>query len=117
MMKQARAKKKLAKRRFKDAGLLIMDCRGAAMLVLCAGHGGAGTLGCVRQLRDKVLIEELLEATRLEGGRTPGRFIAVVEVNRERPARSDATFSVDDLEIVSNPMVWASVEVRGRVWR
>jgi hypothetical protein len=39
-------------------------CTHPAILVLCAGHGGCGTLGCVSQLRDTELIDDLLELSR-----------------------------------------------------
>ena len=124
---------------FQDAGIFMMDCSLPTILVLCAGHGGCGTLGCVRQLKEMERIGDLLDASRTSakepGGTKPDQIVAVVQVNRRRkisPPYSSSKNSgsaeagkitklaveaaVDDLEIVSSQMVWASVQVPGHNW-
>jgi hypothetical protein len=100
---------------FADAGIFMMDCRQRPILVLCAGHGGTGTVGCVRQLREAQLIDDLLEAARAPSSKMRDRIVAAVEINRRR-GRSGGG-GVDDLEIVSAQMAWASSTPPGRVWR
>lgn len=116
---------------FPDAGIFMMDCTRPSILVLCAGHGGCGTLGCVSQLRDTELIGDALEISRTRKvGPTdtkPGRMVGVVVANRRRRSvgASDSRISlsvqttpqedivgVDDLQVVSARMVWASVPCR-----
>jgi hypothetical protein len=114
---------------FPDAGIFMMDCTHPAILVLCAGHGGCGTLGCVSQLRDTELIEDALELShsrKMEPTDTkPSRIVGVVIANRRRKsvrandsgraakaAGPDAATGVDDLQVVSARMVWASVPCR-----
>jgi len=116
---------------FPDAGIFMMDCTHPAILVLCAGHGGCGTLGCVSQLRETELIDDALQLSRtrkIEPGDTQaGRIVGVVTVNRRRKSPPDGTngadagrnppsyaaTAVDDLHVVSARMVWASVPCRG----
>jgi hypothetical protein len=80
---------------FPDAGIFMMDCTHPAILLLCAGHGGCGTLGCVSQLRETELIDDALELSRtrkIEPGDTkPGRFVGVVTVNRRRKSTLNCT--------------------------
>jgi hypothetical protein len=116
---------------FPDAGIFMMDCTHPAILVLCAGHGGCGARGCVSQLRDTELIDDALELSRtrkMEPTDTkPGRIVGVVIANRRRKsvrandsgraakahaAGPDAVTGVDDLQVVSARMVWASVPCR-----
>jgi hypothetical protein len=121
--------KATSKTDFPDAGIFMMDCTQPAILVLCAGHGGCGTLGCVSQLRERELIDDLLELSRtrkMEPGDTKAeRIVGIVTVNRRKkstngshgaaaPSTSQppAGTIVDDLEIVSARMVWASVPYR-----
>jgi hypothetical protein len=84
-------------------------------------------------------IGDLLDASRTPakepGGTKPDQIVAVVQVNRRRkisPPYSSSKNSgsaeagkitklaveaaVDDLEIVSSQMVWASVQVPGHNW-
>ena len=114
--KRAALKKLPTSPRYQDAGLLMMDCRNGVFLVLCAGHGGAGTLGCVRQLREKALVEALLDEAATENEMPGRRFAAVVDVSRERREESDDLLVVDDLEVVSSTIVWASSNVPGCSW-
>jgi hypothetical protein len=114
---------------FPDAGIFMMDCTQPAILVLCAGHGGCGTLGCVSQLKERELIDDLLELSRsrkMEPGDTkPDRIVGIVTVNRRKKSKNgsqgaaasstsapQAVTTVDDLEIVSTRMVWASIPYR-----
>ena len=107
---------------FKDAGLFMIDSRQPPILVLCAGHGGCGTLGSVRQLREKDLIGDLLDASRSPSVQLsdckPGRLVAIVEVNRRktRKPQHGSSNAIDDLEIASSQMVWASVDLPERPW-
>jgi hypothetical protein len=116
---------------FPDAGIFMLDCTHPAILVLCAGHGGCGTLGCVSQLSDTQLIDEALELSRnrkmAPTDTKPGRIVGVVVANRRRKsvrandssraakpqaAAADNATGVDDLQVVSARMVWASVPCR-----
>ena len=117
---------------FTDAGIFMMDCSRpqGAILLLCAGHGGCGTLGCVAQLRDRELIGDLLDLSRKRKAKPadtkPGRIVGVVTVNRQKKKRAGSDKAteanarggaaddarVDDLEIVSSKMAWASVPAR-----
>ena len=91
----------------------------------------AATRGCVSQLRDTELIDDALELSRtrkMEPTDTkPGRIVGVVIANRRRKsvrandsgraakahaAGPDAVTGVDDLQVVSARMVWASVPCR-----
>jgi hypothetical protein len=103
---------------FPDAGIFMMDCTHPAILVVCAGHGGCGTLGCVSQLRETELIDDALQLSRtrkIEPGDTkPDRIVGVVTVNRRRRSQPEdaQTAAVDDLQVVSARMAWASVDCR-----
>jgi|SRR5579884_3428 len=80
------------RRTFHDCGMLLMDCRQKDFLILCAGHGGCGTLGCVYALVDQQ--EEI--ATRL--ATEDDRMFAVVRVKREKCLPTPA--EIDDLRPV-----------------
>lgn len=114
---------------FPDAGIFMMDCGQPTILVLCAGHGGCGTLGCLTALRDTEQIDDLLEISRTRKASSSDtkadRIVGVVAVNRRKKSQSSETIgasvaganipdeiAVDDLEIASARMVWASVPYR-----
>lgn len=110
--------------RFEDCGIFALDCRRRPFLLVCAGHGGCGTLACVRQLRDVEPIEELLEASRESAedaaAVSPGadRVFAVVAANRRRRSTGSTSrpYAIDDLELESFKIVWASRAIESREW-
>ena len=104
---------------FKDCGLLMIDCRQRPVLVLCAGHGGCGTLACVQQLRQTGPIAELIE-TAADENRAPlgaDRLCAIVEVDRAiGPGMVQHKSPVDDLQIIKSRIAWASTIIDSQEW-
>jgi hypothetical protein len=77
---------------------MTMDCTQPTILVLCAGHGGCGTLGCVSQLRERELIDDLLELSRtrkMEPGDTTraDRLVGIVTANRRKKSTNGPHFA------------------------
>jgi hypothetical protein len=103
--------------RWPDCGILMIDCRSRPYLVLCAGHGGAGTLAAVKALRDdQQLIAQLLEASphAITGS---DRVFAVVTADRVRETNLPPTAErTDDLKLSASRVAWASAVVPNQSW-
>ena len=84
---------------FADCGMLLMDCRQTPFLLLCAGHGGCGTVASVEALEKQGAIAERLA----EGN---DHLFELIEVKRRKP--KDTTADVDDLFIDSWSFAWGS---------
>jgi hypothetical protein len=79
---------------YADAGILAMDCQHDPMLILCAGHGGCGTLAAVLGLSETMYVERCLLNAQEELGLEPGRLFQPVTVDRYKPTLD----AIDDLE-------------------
>jgi hypothetical protein len=84
---------------FADCGMPLMDCRQSPYLLLCAGHGGCGTVACVEALEQQGIIAERLA----EGN---DRLFELIEVKRRKPKHTAA--EVDDLFIDKWTFVWGT---------
>jgi len=96
---------KAGKKTFADCGMLFMDCRKPPYLILCAGHGGCGTLGCVYALARQV--EEI--AARLAAGNN--RFADIITVTKSKHRNTsneidDLSIDPDDVEFASGERMW-----------
>lgn len=106
-------KDKTGQLEFADCGMLLMDTRmlpgtnnnPSPFLILCAGHGGAGTQGCVRAV---VSMEQQI-AARLASNE--GRLLDIVEVKRKKriydPAEiDDLVVNEETVKFVSSTLPW-----------
>ncbi len=88
---------------FPDCGLLLMDYRkmrggDGPLLILAAGHGGCGTLGCIAMLGELAEVAARLSADH--------RMFEIVRVNRRQPRkqRADDEDLIDDLILDGSPV-------------
>lgn len=81
---------------FRDAGVLLIGCDSRQVLLLAAGHGGAGTEACVHALRQQATIAELLHTSfQLHRRR---RLFALIQAEKQFPsARPRGRRIADDL--------------------
>ncbi|MBP7933146.1 MAG: hypothetical protein KA354_00745 [Phycisphaerae bacterium] len=89
---------------FDDCSILILDVRTRPLLVLCAGHGGWGTIVAVRALKHQYHIEERIRhsydpAESILGRSGEGRVFAVTWAKRKKPPSHD---KVDDLVLTDD---------------
>ena len=86
-----RAVRKGARGTFPDCGLLLIDSRRRPRLILCAGHGGCGTLACVYALTDSLEVSQLLSRSYKQpswpGGE--GRVLKPVWAKRKKPTKAE----------------------------
>jgi hypothetical protein len=69
---------------YEDCGLVMISAVGEGPLaVLCAGHGGVGTIAAVLALREQTKMSALISR---EDNLSPGRAAAVVVVERSKPS-------------------------------
>jgi len=98
IMEEAAARSGLARTErlgpYADAGILAMDSQHDPMLILCAGHGGSGTIAAALGLSETLYVERCLLNAQDEFGIDAGRLFQPVMVDRYKPTLDD----IDDLE-------------------
>jgi hypothetical protein len=72
---------------FTDCGMVLIDCRHRPRLIICAGHGGCGTLACVYALTNSQYISQQLRRSYAQPSWPvgPSRVFEVVWVKRMKP--------------------------------
>lgn len=94
----------------------MMDVRRRPWLMMAAGHGGFGTLGCIDQLKDEQRISRLVGAswnpklTNLpDRPAARDRLFAVVTVDR---TAEDEAFDLDKSKMTSRRIAFATLRER-----
>lgn len=84
---------------FPDCGLLAMDHREDPLLILCAGHGGCGTVASVMGLSQLEYVERrLLEASKARSWSGNQRVFEPIWVRRRKPTSAPSDDMVFDPE-------------------
>jgi len=101
--------------KWRDVGLLLKDCRKKPFLVLCAGHGGAGTIGSAEAIwKYPHVLTRILAAE--DWPKWRNRAYCVVTVQRSRPKGAASAFKIDDLQTAEPQIAWAPVSFPGCSW-
>ncbi len=96
---------------FPDCGLLLIDARTRPLTILCAGHGGCGTVAAAETLGDHALITRLLAASADAENSALGANLVLVVVAVDRQSSGGMGLGgspVDDLVIARRRVVWSS---------
>jgi hypothetical protein len=95
---------------FPDCGLLLIDASRRPLGILCAGHGGCGTIAAVETLGDHGLVARLLAASSDDARSLyKDRVLVVVAVDRHSRGGMGVPGSrIDDLVITGHRVVWSS---------